>query len=118
MLRLVLLLLAVSEVPHGQSAECWNDRHLDVGGQQELGQHPAAESGERHLRQEEKLLVSLDHETREMHRTDVVLRSREIGHQRGQLLGERLGVGGTLDREVNDEMILLTELSSSLMKDR
>ena len=42
------------------------------------------------VRQEEKLLVSLDHETGEMHGTEIVLHSREIGHQRGQLFGERL----------------------------
>ena len=36
------------------------------------------------VRKEEKLLVSLDHETGEMHGTEVVLRFREIGHQRGQ----------------------------------
>jgi hypothetical protein len=39
------------------------------------------------VRKEEKLLVSLDHETGEMHGTKVILRCREIGHQRGQLLG-------------------------------
>ena len=39
------------------------------------------------VRKEEKLLVSLDHETGEMHGTEVVLRFREIGHQRGQLFG-------------------------------
>ncbi len=39
------------------------------------------------VRKEEKLLVSLDHETGEMHGTEVVLRLREIGHQRGQLFG-------------------------------
>ena len=31
---------------------------------------------------------------------------REIGHQRGQLFGERLGIRGSLDREVNREMAL------------
>ena len=35
------------------------------------------------VRNEQKLLVSLDHETREVHRTEVVLHLREIGHQRG-----------------------------------
>ena len=39
------------------------------------------------VRNEEKLLVSLDHETGKVHRTEVVLRLREVGHQRGQLLG-------------------------------
>ena len=39
------------------------------------------------VRKEEKLLLSLDHETGEMHGTEVVLRFREIGHQRGQLFG-------------------------------
>ena len=39
------------------------------------------------VRKEEKLLVSLDHETGEMHGTEVVLRLREIGHQGGQLFG-------------------------------
>ena len=34
------------------------------------------------VRKEEKLLVSLDHETGEMHGTEVVLHLREIGHQR------------------------------------
>ena len=36
----------------------------------------------------------------------LVLRFCEIGHQRGQLLGERLGVRGALDREVNREVAL------------
>ena len=48
------------------------------------------------VRQEEKLLVSLDHETGEMDGTEIVLRLGEIGHQRRQLFGERLGVGGSL----------------------
>ena len=39
------------------------------------------------VRKEEKLLVSLDHEPGEMHGAEVVLRFREIGHQRGQLFG-------------------------------
>ena len=39
------------------------------------------------VRQEEKLLVSLDHETGKVHGTEVVLRFREIGHERGQLFG-------------------------------
>ena len=39
------------------------------------------------VRKEEKLLISLEHETGEMHGTEVVLRLREIGHQRGQLFG-------------------------------
>ena len=39
------------------------------------------------VRKEEKLVVSLDHETGEMHGTEVVLRFREIRHQRGQLVG-------------------------------
>ena len=39
------------------------------------------------VRKEEKLLFSLDHETGEMHGTEVVLRFREIGHHRGQLFG-------------------------------
>ena len=54
------------------------------------------------VRKEEKLLVSLNHETGEMHGTEVVLRFRESGHQRGQFFGERLGVGSTLNREVDD----------------
>ena len=58
------------------------------------------------VRKEQKFLVSLDHEPGEMHRAEIVLRFREIRHQRGQLVGERLGDGGTLDREVNDEMTL------------
>ena len=58
------------------------------------------------VREEEKLLISLEHETGEVHGTEVVLRFRKIGHQRGQLFGERLGVGRTLDREVKDEMTL------------
>ena len=58
------------------------------------------------VRKEEQLLVSLDHETGEMHGTEVILHFREIGHQRGQLFGERLGVGGPPNREVNGEMIL------------
>ena len=58
------------------------------------------------VRQEEKLLVSLDHEPREMHGTELVLRCCEIGHQRGQLLGECPGTGGRLDREVDGEMAL------------
>ena len=58
------------------------------------------------VRKEEKLLISLEHETREMHGAEVVLRLRELGHQRGQLFGERLGVGRSLDREVKDEMTL------------
>ena len=58
------------------------------------------------VRNEEKLLVSLDHETREVHGTEVVLHLGEIGHQRGQLVGERLGVGGIVDREVDHEMTL------------
>ncbi len=56
------------------------------------------------VRQEQKLLVSLDHEPGEVHGTELVLRFREIGHQRGQLFGECLGAGGPLNREVNDEM--------------
>ena len=56
---------------------------------------------------EEKLLVSLDHEPGEVHGTDLVLRFREIGHQRWQLFGERLGVGGSLDREVNARWLWL-----------
>ena len=39
------------------------------------------------VRKEEKLLVSLEHETGEMHGTEAVLRFREIGHQRGQHFG-------------------------------
>ena len=39
------------------------------------------------VRQEQKLLVPLDHETGEMHRAEIVLRFREIGHQRRQLVG-------------------------------
>ena len=58
------------------------------------------------VRNEEKLLVSLDHETGEMHGIEVVLHFREIGHQRGQLFAKRLGVGGTIDREVDHEMTL------------
>ena len=64
------------------------------------------------VRKEEKLLVSLEHETGEVHGTEVVLRLREIGHQRRQLFGERLGVGGSLDREVDDEMTLDVTRSS------
>ena len=58
------------------------------------------------VRDEEKLLLSLDHEAREMDGTEVVLHSREIGHQRGQLLAQRLGAGGSLQREVDHEMTL------------
>ena len=47
------------------------------------------------VRKEQKLLVALDQEPGEMHGAEIVLRFREIGHQRGQLLGQRLGVGGT-----------------------
>ena len=39
------------------------------------------------VRKEQKLLVSLDHETGEMHGTEVILRFCEIRHQRGQLCG-------------------------------
>ena len=39
------------------------------------------------VRKEEKLLVSHNHEPGEMHGTEIVLRSCEIGHQRGQLFG-------------------------------
>ena len=39
------------------------------------------------VRKEEKLLVSLHHEPGEVHSTEIVLRCREIGHQRGQLRG-------------------------------
>ena len=58
------------------------------------------------VRQEEKLPISHEHETREMHGSEVVLCRRELGHQCRQLFGERLGVGRTLDREVKDEMTL------------
>ena len=58
------------------------------------------------VREEEKLLISLDHETGEVHRTELVLHLGEIGHQRGKLFGERLCVGGMLDREVKNEMTL------------
>ena len=60
------------------------------------------------VRKEEQLLVSLDHETGEMHGTEVILHFREIGHQRGQLFGERLDASGYYphNREVNGEMIL------------
>ena len=44
------------------------------------------------VREEEELLVSLEHEAGEVHGSEVVLRLREVGHQRGQLFGERLGV--------------------------
>ena len=54
------------------------------------------------VREEQKLLVSLDHETGEVHGTEIVLHLREVGHQRRQLLGERLGVGGSPYREVDD----------------
>ena len=68
------------------------------------------------IRKEEQLLVSLDHETGEMDRTELILHFREIGHQRRQRVGERLGVGGTSDREINHEVILshrtLLEISS------
>ena len=57
-------------------------------------------------KEEELLLASLDHETGEMHGPEIVLHFREIGHQRGQLFGQRFGVGGSLDREVDDEMTL------------
>ena len=58
------------------------------------------------VRQEEQLLVSLDHETGEVHGPELVLRPCEIGHQRRQLFGERLGIRGSLDREINREMVL------------
>ncbi len=58
------------------------------------------------VRNEEKLLLSLDHETREVHGTEVVLHFREVGHQRRQLFGECLGVGRSFDREVDYEMTL------------
>ncbi len=58
------------------------------------------------VRKEEKLLVSLDHEPGEVHGTELVLGPSEIGHQRGQLFGERLGIRGSLDREVNREVAL------------
>ena len=48
------------------------------------------------VRKEEKLLVSLDHEAGEMHGTEVVLRFREIGHQRGQLSVSALALAGPL----------------------
>ncbi len=38
------------------------------------------------VRKEEKLLVSLDHETGEVHGTEIVLHFREIGHQRRSAL--------------------------------
>ena len=49
------------------------------------------------VRKEEKLLVSLDHETGEMHGTEVVLRLREIGHQRrAALRRSALALAGAL----------------------
>ena len=48
------------------------------------------------VRQEEKLLVSLDHEPRVMHGTEAILRFREIGHQRGQHFGSALALAGPL----------------------
>ena len=36
------------------------------------------------VREEEQLLVSLDHETGVVHGTEAILRCRKIGHQRGQ----------------------------------
>ena len=38
------------------------------------------------VREEEQLLVSLDHEAREVHGAELILHLREIGHQRGQLV--------------------------------
>ena len=56
--------------------------------------------------EEEQLLVPLDHETREVHVTKVVLHPGKVSHQRRQLLVERRGVRGTSDRKIDDEMIL------------
>ena len=64
--------------------------------------------------EEEKLLVSLDHEAGEVHGTEVVLHLREVGHQRGQRLSERLGVGRRVDREVDHEMALAHRASPSV----
>ena len=55
---------------------------------------------------QEKLLVSLDHEPGEMHGTELILRPGKIWHQRGQLVRQRLGVGWTLNREVKDHVTL------------
>ena len=58
------------------------------------------------VRDEQELLVALDHETGEMHRTQVVLGFGQVGHQRGQLFGQRLGVGWARNGEVDDQMAL------------
>ena len=63
------------------------------------------------VREEEKILVPFDHEPGVMHGTELVLCFCEIGHQRGQLFGERLGVCGSLDREVNREVALAHRVS-------
>ena len=41
-------------------------------------------------------LVSHDHEPGEMHRTEIVLRCRELGHQRRQVPGSALALAGPL----------------------
>ena len=48
------------------------------------------------VRQEQKRLVSPDHEAGEVHGTELVLRLCEIGHQRGQLLVSALAFAGPL----------------------
>ena len=48
------------------------------------------------VREEEKLLVSLDHEAGEVHGAEVVLHGREIRHQRGQLSVSALALAGPL----------------------
>ena len=68
------------------------------------------------VRQEEEfLLISHDHEPREMYGTEVVLRPCEIGHERGQLFGERLGIGGSFDREINDKVTLAHGILPSVL---
>ena len=57
--------------------------------------------------QEEKLLVSLDHENEEMHGTEFVLRSCRDRASTGTVLpGSALAFEGPLDWEINKEMAL------------
>ncbi len=58
------------------------------------------------VREEQELFLALDHEAGEVDGTEVVLHSREVGHQWGQLLSQRLCVGRSFDREVDHEMTL------------
>ena len=48
------------------------------------------------VREEEQLLVSLDHEPRVVDGTEAILRCCEIGHQRRQRFGSALALAGPL----------------------